>query len=146
MKGYKIIEFPRTRLATFDIGSVSKGKHYVTALLELNVGEARKKIREKRRAAGAKVSFTGWLLKIIAETIVGHKEVAAFRLGRRKLMIFDDVDISIVVEKEVVGYKVPLPLVIRGANGKSAEAITAEIESAKAGELEKEPVVLERGT
>lgn len=145
-KNYRLIEFPRTRLATFDIGAIGKQKHYVTALLELNVGETRRKIKEKRKTAGAKVSFTGWLLKAIAETIGRHKEVAAFHLGRRKLMIFADVDISIVVEKEVAGYKVPLPLVIRRANEKSAEEITAEIENAKSGELEKEQAVLARGT
>ena len=145
-KNYRLIEFPRTRLATFDIGAVSKGKHYVTALLELNVGEARRKIREKRRTAGVRVSFTGWLLKALAETIGRHKEVAAFRLGRRKLVIFADVDISIVVEKEVAGYRVPLPLVIRKANEKSAAEIAAEIEKAKSGKTENEPVVLERGT
>lgn len=145
VKNYRVIEFPQSRLATFDIGAVGKQKHYVTALLELNVGEARRKIKERRQAAGgARISFTGWLLKAIADTIASHKEVAAFRLGRRKLMIFEDVDISIVVEKEVGGYKVPLPLVIRKASDKSAVEITAEIEKAKSGELEKEQVVLER--
>jgi pyruvate/2-oxoglutarate dehydrogenase complex dihydrolipoamide acyltransferase (E2) component len=59
------------------------------------------------------------------------KEVAAFRYGRRKLVVFDDIDISIVVEKEMKGYRVPLPLVIRKINDKSAEDISAEIENAK---------------
>jgi pyruvate/2-oxoglutarate dehydrogenase complex dihydrolipoamide acyltransferase (E2) component len=145
MKSHKIIEFPRTRLATFDIGAIGKEKHYVTALLELNVGEARKKIKEKRKESGARMSFTGWLLKIIAQTVQEHKEVAAFRRGRRKLMIFADVDISIIVEREVNGTKVPLPLLIRKANEKTAEEITAEIESAKTGKITGEQMVLERG-
>src|SRR5512138_1639364 len=109
-----------------------------TALLELDVTEARRKIKDRRKAIGERVSFTGWLLKVIADTIGEHKEVAAFRLGRRKLMVFDHVDVSIVVEKEVAGYKVPLPLLIRKAGGKSAAEITAEIENAKAAGLEKD--------
>ncbi len=131
-RGYKTIEFPRSRIATFDIGAVAKTKHYVTALLEFNVADARRKIRDARKTQDARISFTGWLLKAIGETIRQHKEVAAFLYGRRKLIIFDDVDISIVVEKDLDGYKVPIPLVIRKTNEKSAAAITAEIENAKA--------------
>jgi pyruvate/2-oxoglutarate dehydrogenase complex dihydrolipoamide acyltransferase (E2) component len=145
-KNYKTVEFPRSRIATFDIGAIGKEKHYVTALLELNVMEARKKIKNARRASGVKISFTGWLLKAIAETIKQHKEVAAFRYGRRKLIVFDDVDISIVVEKEIDGHKIPLPLVIRKVNEKSAASITAEIESAKTGKVSNEQMVLDRGT
>ncbi|MDD8013792.1 MAG: 2-oxo acid dehydrogenase subunit E2 [Acidobacteriota bacterium] len=130
-RGYNTIEFPRSRIATFDIGAISKTKHYVCALLEFNVANARKKIKEARKIRNERISFTGWLLKVIGETIHQHKEVAAFLYGRRKLIIFDDVDISIVVEKDLDGYKVPIPLVIRKANEKSAAAITAEIENAK---------------
>jgi pyruvate/2-oxoglutarate dehydrogenase complex dihydrolipoamide acyltransferase (E2) component len=144
--GYKTVEFPRSRVATFDIGAIGKEKHYVTALLELDVTDTRKKIKNARKACGAKISFTGWLLKAIGETIRQHKEVAAFRYGRRKLMIFDDVDISIVVEKDLDGYKVPIPLVIRKINEKPAEAITTEIESAKTEKLSREQMVLARGT
>lgn len=143
--GYKIIKFRRTRLATFDIGALSKKKHYVTALLELNVGEARRRLKEKRRASGERISFSGWLVRAIAATVARHREMAAFRVGRRKLLIFNDVDVSIVIEKEVAGRRVPLPLVIRRADRKTAGEITAEIEKAKAGGLNGEQMVLERG-
>jgi pyruvate/2-oxoglutarate dehydrogenase complex dihydrolipoamide acyltransferase (E2) component len=145
-KSYRTVTFPRSRLATFDIGQVSKKKHYVTALLEIDVTETRKKIKAARKPGGARLSFNGWLLAAIGATIARHGEVAAFRRGRRGLICFDDVDISLVVEKEVAGYKVPLPVLIRKANGKSAQEITAEIEKAKAGGLEKDPVVLQRRT
>lgn len=141
---YKTVEFPRTRLATFDIGAISRGKHYVTALLELDVTEARRKLREKKRA-GAKVSFTGWLLQAIAATVARNRAAAAFRVGRRKLMIFNDVDVSLIVEKEVNGQRVPLPLLIRRAEQKTAEEITAEIDRAKASGPDGEQMVLERG-
>ncbi len=141
---FTVSEFPRTRLATFDIGALSRKKHYVTALLELDVTEARRKLRERKRA-GAKVSFTGWLLQTIAGTVARHREAAAFRVGRRKLMVFDDVNVSLIVEKEVDGQRVPLPLLIRKADGRTAEEITAEIDRAKAGRLDGEQMVLERG-
>lgn len=142
----RTVEFPKSRLATFDIGAIGKTKHYVTALLELDVTAARKKIRAARRSGGARISFTGWLLMTIAQTVGRHKEVAAFRVGRRKLMVFDDIDVSIVVERELGGTRVPLPLLIRKANEKSAAVITAEIEGAKTVTLAREQMVLERRT
>ncbi len=141
---FEIRQFPRTRLATFDIGAIGRNKHYVTALLELDVSEARRRLRERKKA-GAKISFTGWLLQAIAAAVVRHKEAAAFRVGRRRLMVFDDVDVSLIVEKEVDGQRVPLPLLIRRADRKTAEEITAEIDRAKAAGLDGEQMVLERG-
>jgi pyruvate/2-oxoglutarate dehydrogenase complex dihydrolipoamide acyltransferase (E2) component len=141
---YRTVEFPRTRLATFDIGAIGRKKHYVTALLELDVTEARRLLRGRKKA-GAKVSFTGWLLHTIAATVARHKEAAAFRVGRRKLMVFDDVDVSLIVEKEVGGRRVPLPLRIRRADRKTAEEISAEIDRARAAVADGEPMVLERG-
>ena len=48
-----------------------------------------------------------------------------------KLVLFDDVDLSILVEKEVCGVRVPLPLVIRAIDKKSVAEIYDEIEHAK---------------
>jgi pyruvate/2-oxoglutarate dehydrogenase complex dihydrolipoamide acyltransferase (E2) component len=142
----EIIQFPRSRVATFDIGAVGKSKHYVYALLELNVSATRTKIRKARNIDSTKISFTGWLLKAIGETIKQQKEVAAFRYGRRKLMIFDDIDISIVVEKDLDGYKVPIPLVIRKINEKTISDITNEIENAKTEKFSDKRIVLSQKT
>ncbi len=144
-RSYKMVEFPRSRIATFDIGAIGKTKHYVAALLEFNVSATRNKIRSARKIHNARISFTGWLLKAIGETIHQHKEVAAFLHGRRKLIVFDDIDISIVVEKELDGTKVPIPLVIRKISEKSAADITAEIENAKMEKFSNERVVLNQG-
>jgi pyruvate/2-oxoglutarate dehydrogenase complex dihydrolipoamide acyltransferase (E2) component len=142
---YRIVGFPKSRLATFDIGAVGKRMHYVSALLELDVTVARERIKSARAERGARISFTSWLLKTIGDAIGRHKEVAAFRCGRRKLMIFDDAALSIVVEKELDGAKVPIPLVIRNVNGKSIEEIADEIEKAKSERFANGRVVLGQG-
>jgi hypothetical protein len=51
---------------------------------------------------------------------------------------FEDVDISVVVERQVGDARVPLPLVIRRTNEKSASAIHAEIRAAQTQPLESE--------
>jgi len=132
--------YPPSRRLTFDVGRIGRTKHHVQALLEVDVTEARRRIRESRRS-GAKVSFTAWLIKSVADCVARHPAVAGFNdSGRNRVLAFEDVDVSIVVEKAVEGARVPLPLVIRGANRKALEAIREEIEAAKS-----QAVVDERG-
>jgi hypothetical protein len=126
----RTVDFPVSRLGTFDVGVLSRKKHHMASFLEVDVTEARKDVRRRRRA-GEGVSFTAWLLKTIADELAADGEVDAARLGRRKNLVFDDVDIAVLVEKLVDGKAVPLPLVVRKADAKSAEEIGREIEDAK---------------
>ena len=103
---HRIVKFPKSRLATFDIGAAAKRKHAVSAYLEFDVTLAREKVRSAKEH-GARITFTAWLLKTIGDAIGRHKEIAAFRLGRRRLMVFDDAHISIIVERERGGRKIP---------------------------------------
>jgi hypothetical protein len=41
------------------------------------------------------------------------KQVQAYTKGKNRFVIFDDVDVSIVVEREVGAQKLPLPYVVR---------------------------------
>ena len=67
-----------------------------------------------------------------------NKQVHALKNGRNKLIIFNNIDLSIIVEKEVNGVLVPLPLVIRDVNNKSLIEIYNEIENAKSKIIENE--------
>jgi len=60
---------------------------------------------------------------------------------RKELMIFDDVDISITVEKNVKGNKVPMPLVIRKCNEKTVMEITHEIRETQTKEIDRTAVL-----
>lgn len=121
---------PSSRLATFDVFAMGLKKHHVVALLEMDVTHARKRLQELRRN-GRKVSFNGWLIASLAHTVAQHPQVAAFRKGKRRLIVFSDINISMLVEREVQGQKVPLPMVVRQAQQKSPEAVSKEIEHAK---------------
>jgi pyruvate/2-oxoglutarate dehydrogenase complex dihydrolipoamide acyltransferase (E2) component len=71
-----------------------------------------------------------------------HKEAAAFLYSKRKLMIFNDINISILVEKMIDGKKVPIPLLIEKTNEKSALEIHSEIIKAQKKGLTKQDIVL----
>jgi len=130
--------FPASRQFTIDIGRLAARKHYVQALLEIDVTKARKRIRGKKRTPGTKLSFTSWTIACVGRALAEHKQVHALRRGRAGLVLFDEVDLSILVEKEVSGVPVPLPLVIRATDKKSVADIYDEIERAKKATVEGE--------
>jgi pyruvate/2-oxoglutarate dehydrogenase complex dihydrolipoamide acyltransferase (E2) component len=136
-ENYKTITFPSSRLATIDIGAAAFGKHHIRALIELDVTEARKKMA-KLEKGGQKVSFNAWLIKCISGAISNYKLIHGMRKGKRKVVVFEDVDVSVMIEREINKEKVPLPYVVRRANQKSIEEITREIETGKGQPIEGE--------
>ncbi|HEY9594385.1 MAG TPA: 2-oxo acid dehydrogenase subunit E2, partial [Spirochaetia bacterium] len=127
--GYHVIDFPVTRLSTADVGRFGLKKHYMFGLLEVDVTDARRRLRELRRS-GEEVSFTAWMIKTIGDCAARNPLVHAVRWRRRRLVSFDDVDIAIAVDRVVEGQSVPLPLLIRRTNSRSARDIDREIRDA----------------
>ncbi len=142
---YRYQNIPRSRIATFDTFAIGLSKHHVTALLEFDVTDSRKKLKELRKG-GTNISFNAWLVKAIATALKKHPEAAAFLVSKKKLIIFDDINISMLVEKTLDGARVPIPMVIEQADKKSALEITQEIENAKSQELSGRDIVLQKRT
>ena len=125
------IQYPSSRRFTFDVGKIGREKHHVKALLEVDVTDARTKIKENRRL-GKNASFLAWLIKVIADCVAHHPPINGInRPGSNNVMVFSDVDVSLVIEKKVKGSRVPLPYVIRRADQKTLYQIHSEIETAK---------------
>lgn len=146
MTSQTTLSFPKTRLATIDVCEMSQRKHHVTGFIEIDVTEAREKIRKYRRETG-RISFTAWLIKTISVTIKEHEAIAAYRKGSRRIVIFDDINISMVVEKRLNGQAVPIPMVIEKASERSIESITSLINDARNNALtDREIVLMNRST
>jgi len=142
---YEELEFPIFRVPTIDTLDQGLKKHHVPFLFEVDVTEGRKYLHEFKAKTGEGISFTGWIMKCIAQAVNDHKHIHALRKGHRKLILFDDVDISIVVERFVVqsdrgAETLPMPYVVRKANEKSVREIHNEIRGAQEAPLEKNEV------
>lgn len=142
---YSYRKIPRSRIATFDIFSVGLERHHVSAMLEFDVTVIRKKLQDLRRS-GVNVSFNAWIIKAISNTLQKHPEAAAFLSSKKKLLVFNNINVSILVEKKIGDERVPIPLVLENTNTKSAGDITNEIETAKKQELSEKDVVLKKKT
>jgi len=126
---YSVSEYPRSRVATFDVGRLGGKKHHIAGFFEVDITAMRIKLKEAK-ALGRRLSFTSCLLKMIGETVKEYPEIHAVNHRSRKQVIFDNIDISLPVEREVDGVKVPLALLVRAVNTKTTDEINAEIQEA----------------
>jgi pyruvate/2-oxoglutarate dehydrogenase complex dihydrolipoamide acyltransferase (E2) component len=127
--------FSEFRSPTIDTLTWGKKRHHIPILLEMDVTVAREALRAQKRQTGQRMSFTGWLVKCIAQAVSEHKFIHGIRKGRRRIVMFDDVDVAIIVERAVgqlgTGETLPMPYIIRQANEKTVAAIHAEIRAAQ---------------
>jgi pyruvate/2-oxoglutarate dehydrogenase complex dihydrolipoamide acyltransferase (E2) component len=127
-------KFPDFRNATIDTLIWGSKRHHIPILLEMDVTAARDIIRDQKKT-GQSISFTGWIVKCLAQAVSEHKSIHALRKGKRRLVLFDDVDVTIIVERAVgqpvAGETLPMPYIIRKANEKTVSTIHSEIRTAQ---------------
>jgi pyruvate/2-oxoglutarate dehydrogenase complex dihydrolipoamide acyltransferase (E2) component len=128
--GYRVVPVPRAQRQIGDWLDEAARRHPMHALLEIDVTEARRRIREARVRTGEPLSFTAFVVACLARAIDQDKLMHAHRAPRGRLVLFDDVDVTVAVEHLVEGTRIPVPHIVRAANRKSPSAITREISGA----------------
>ena len=124
--------FPRSQHQMVDWLGLMHRQHTVHALLEVDVTDARRAIREHRARTGAGLSFTAFIVANLARAVDEDRRMHAYRRGRDRLVLFDDVDVTVLVETDVEGARIPFPHIVRAANRKAAGQIHDEIRAAQA--------------
>lgn len=137
---YHIIDLPAARRETPNMLDVYWWNHAVYALLEVDVTTARQFIAEHKARTGEGLSFTGYMAYCLGRAVDEDKSVQAYLKGRKKLVMFDDVDVGLPVEREIGGKRTPIGYVIRGANHKTFFEIHQEIRA-----LQTQPAAPSRG-
>jgi pyruvate/2-oxoglutarate dehydrogenase complex dihydrolipoamide acyltransferase (E2) component len=123
--------FTRSRDIVVDFISIGKKTMKVHALGEIDVTIPLQKI-EEYKAKDIKLSFSAFIMHVMARTVAEHPYMQAIKWRRRRLVIFEDVDVSFIVEREVSGKKMPTAVMIRNANRKSIQELTDDLWSGKA--------------
>ncbi len=139
---YRIKPFTKHRQNVVLVVKEGWRKHSVHVFVEVDVTDARKKIRKLFEKTGEKYSFTGLICKCVAQTLCEHKDLNAYRLGRHKIVVFDDVDIFIPVERIVNGEPRTLGYMLRKANEKTISEITKELRDVQKEEVDEATSVL----
>jgi pyruvate/2-oxoglutarate dehydrogenase complex dihydrolipoamide acyltransferase (E2) component len=130
-RDYQVVPFPKVRLRIADFLRLQHRKHTIHGLIELDVTKPRNYIREHKARTGETLSFTAFLIGCLAKAVDEDKRMHAYRKGRRQLVLFDDVDVTTLVEHEVDGERIATPHVIRAANKKTFPQIHQDIRTAQ---------------
>ena len=132
---FHIVDLPPERRGMAAFQELKAGRHNMYALLEVDVTEARKFIEDYAGRTGEQLSLTGFLITCLARAVDKDKAVQSYRKGRRKLIMFDDVDVGYMIELKKGDKRFLTGRVIRAANRKTFWEIHREIRQAQASQV-----------
>lgn len=128
---YKTIPYPPLRRLQEDGGTILKRTNSFHALIEVDITSVRAAINAFKQRTGETLSFTGYIAWCLARSVEKHPQAHALRNWKGDFVIFDEVDINILVEREMEGRLTPMIHVIRAANKKSLHDIHRDIRRAQ---------------
>jgi pyruvate/2-oxoglutarate dehydrogenase complex dihydrolipoamide acyltransferase (E2) component len=127
---YRTLPIPMERLAQIELLRAVSRKPIMHGLFEADVARPRALLRDLEGPRGERLSFTAFLVGCLARAVAEQPEVQAFRLGRRRMIMFDGVDVATLVEVEDGVARVPVFHVVRDADRKRVAEIHEEIRAA----------------
>jgi pyruvate/2-oxoglutarate dehydrogenase complex dihydrolipoamide acyltransferase (E2) component len=107
---------PPMRRFAMDAGYLGRRRHIVHGLIEVDVTDARTLIREHERKTGDKLSFTSFILYCASRAIEKHPHLHAYRDWLGRLVIFEEVNMTCMLEVDFGPRKIPIPHIFRGIN------------------------------
>lgn len=123
--------YPQERHATRDVLAAAARKHMMHAMVEVDVTDARRLLRELGGETGRKPSITAFVIAACSQAVASNPVMHAYRDLRNRLVLFKDVDVSMPDERIVDGESRVIPTIIRGANRKSVMEVSDEIDRAR---------------
>lgn len=132
---YRVIDLTPGRRVVINMLNLAEPKHSMIALLEVDVTLPRQLIAEHKQRTGETLSFTGFLTLCLGRAVDENREVQVYLKGRKQLVLFDDVDVGIMVEHKAGEKRALMGHVIRAANRKTYREIHDEIRSVQAAPL-----------
>ena len=113
-----ILDLPRPTLSMF-------------GLLEVDVTVVRQFIAEKKARTGETLSFTGYLAYCLARAVEEDKVVQSYRKGHNQVIMFDEVNVGLMIERQIGGTRAVTGYVVQDASHKSYLEIHQEIRTAQ---------------
>ena len=123
--------YPRLRNFIRDVLAEGRRKRIAHVLLEADLGGVHEQLAELRRHGEEPASMTSYIAKSFACAIDENKRMQAYRLGRSRLVVFDDIDLAFMIEREWEGEALPVFHILRAAQQKTVYEIHREIRAAR---------------
>jgi pyruvate/2-oxoglutarate dehydrogenase complex dihydrolipoamide acyltransferase (E2) component len=133
----KVVPYPKLRRVLEIMYPSVQRKPMIHGLLEVDVTKAREFLQQHKAKTGESLSFTAFIITCLARAVDENKSLQAYRKGSKHLVLFDDVDVATLIEREMAGQKQPIVYIIRAANNKSFSEIHQEIRAAQVKAVEQ---------
>ena len=130
---YKMVSYSKARRFMAAARRSVQRTPRMHGLIEVDVTRARTFLREHKAKTGEALSFTAFIIACVAKAVDEHKDVQAYRKGRKRLMLFEDVDVMTYIERDVAGQKEIMPYIIRAANRKTVPRDSSRDQSSQGG-------------
>jgi pyruvate/2-oxoglutarate dehydrogenase complex dihydrolipoamide acyltransferase (E2) component len=137
---YQIVDLSPGRRIWVNTLELSWPSHTIYGFVEVDVTVARRLIADHKARTGETLSFTGFLTFCLARAVDEDKSIQAHRKGDKHLVLFDDVNVGLMVERKMGEKTTLMGYVVRAANRKAYREIHDEIRKVQA-----EPVPPGRG-
>jgi pyruvate/2-oxoglutarate dehydrogenase complex dihydrolipoamide acyltransferase (E2) component len=123
--------YPKLRNFILDLMAEGRRKNTIHLPFEADLGPVRHHLGQYKAATGERISLTTYFAKSLACVIDEDKAMHAVRHGKSRLLIFDEVDLAIMVERDIDGGLMPVNCIVRAANRKNSAEIHRELQAAK---------------
>lgn len=110
--------------------SVTRQKNTIHAFSEVDITQPRQLIRDYRDRFGERLSFTAYIVASLARTLQDHPQLNSFISGNH-IVYLSTLTVSVLVEREIDGERVPESLGIRDCEAKSYLDIHRDIRAAQ---------------
>jgi pyruvate/2-oxoglutarate dehydrogenase complex dihydrolipoamide acyltransferase (E2) component len=102
---------------------------------EEDVTDSMRRLKIISEKLGRKISFTSYLATVWAKALSDHPIMQGYRY-RNNIVMFKDIDVACVVEREIKGKHIPTSYIIRKAQTKNCVEISDEIREAQKSKTE----------
>ena len=123
--------YPKLRNFILDVMAEGRRKNTINLLFEADVTPMQFQLARYSEETGERISLTTHIAKSLASAIDEDRAMHAYRHGKSKLVVFDEIDLSVMVERDIEGGTLPVAYIVRAANRKSIGDIHGELKAAK---------------
>ncbi len=122
--------FPKSRNLISDVMWLSRKKSMIHGLCEVDISITRDILKNYNSGKDQKVSLLSYILYCYSRSVEKFDNFNTIKKGR-KIITYNDVDVSVIIERELDGKKFPMNYIIRNCNKLLPEEINNELTKAK---------------
>ncbi len=127
---FQEIPFSRYRVGADDLLRLTSDRTVIHGLIEVDMTDALNTIHEYEQRTGDDISVVAFIAHCLGAALEENKRIQAFRAGG-KLIVYDDVDVNIMIERESDEGKIVAQHVLRQTNRRGVLELCAEIRHAQ---------------